>query len=63
MEDVGIFYGHLVYFMAILSLKWPFVVFYCHLVYFSRFGKQEKSGNPDSFPGKKWYRNSLQNAS
>jgi hypothetical protein len=35
----GIFYGDLVYFMAILSFKWPFGIFYGHLVYFSRFGK------------------------
>jgi hypothetical protein len=24
MEDVGIFYGHLVYFMAIWYILWPF---------------------------------------
>jgi hypothetical protein len=38
----GIFYGHLVYFMAI-------GVLYGHLVFFHRFGMvyQEVSGNPD----------------
>jgi hypothetical protein len=49
MGDVGIFYGHLVYFRAL-------EIFYCHLVYFvviwyifPRFGMlyQEKSGNPN----------------
>jgi hypothetical protein len=30
----GIFYGHLVYFMAIWYILWPFGVFYGHLVYF-----------------------------
>jgi hypothetical protein len=41
MEDIGIFYGSLVYLR-------PFVIFYGHLVYFYRFGilHQEKSGNP-----------------
>jgi hypothetical protein len=41
MEEIGIFYGTLVYFLIIL-------VFCGHLVYFSRFGMlhQEKSGNP-----------------
>jgi hypothetical protein len=36
MEDVGTFYGHLVYILCV------------HLVYFPRFGtlRQEKSGNP-----------------
>jgi hypothetical protein len=34
MEDVGIFYGHFVYFMAILSILWPFCLFYGHFVYF-----------------------------
>jgi hypothetical protein len=27
MEDVGIFYGHLVYFAAIWSIFWPFGLF------------------------------------
>jgi hypothetical protein len=55
MEDVGIFYDHLIYFMAIRYTSWPFGIFYGHLVYFmdvwyifNRFGMlyQEKSGNP-----------------
>jgi hypothetical protein len=37
MEDVGIFYGHLVYFTAIWYISWPFGVFYFYLVYFSLF--------------------------
>jgi hypothetical protein len=60
MEDVGIFYGHLVYlrsvgifygnslyFVVIRYILWPFGIFYDHLVYFPRFGmlRQEKSGN------------------
>jgi hypothetical protein len=49
MEEVGVFYGHLVYFII-------FGIFYGHLVYFvviwyiyPRFGMlyHEKSGNPD----------------
>jgi hypothetical protein len=31
----GIFYGHLVYFMAIWYILLPFGIFYCHLVYFT----------------------------
>jgi hypothetical protein len=54
MEDVGLFYGHSVYFLAIWSIFWHLVyflafgIFYGHLVDFSRFGIlcQEKSGNP-----------------
>jgi hypothetical protein len=55
MEDVGIFYGHLVYLMAILYISWSFGVFCGHLVYFvascyilTGFGilYKEKSGNP-----------------
>jgi hypothetical protein len=54
MEEVGIFYGHLVYctarrytyvcgghlvyFMVIWNISWSFGIFYGHLVYFSRFG-------------------------
>jgi hypothetical protein len=30
----GIFYGHLIYFMAIGCILWPFGIFYGHLVYF-----------------------------
>jgi hypothetical protein len=34
MEDVGIFYVSLVYFMAIWYILWPFGIFSGHLVYF-----------------------------
>jgi hypothetical protein len=34
MEDGGIFYGYLAYFMAIRYIWWPFGVFYGHLVHF-----------------------------
>jgi hypothetical protein len=37
MENVGILYGHLNYFMAIGNILWPFVTFGGHLVYFSPF--------------------------
>jgi hypothetical protein len=50
MNDVGKFYGHLVYlFTAIWYIVCPFGIFAVSLVYFSRFGMlyQEKSGNPD----------------
>jgi hypothetical protein len=43
MENVGLFYDHLVYFtMAIWYILWQFSIF------FPRFGilAQEKSGNP-----------------
>jgi hypothetical protein len=45
MEDVGIFYGLLVYLTGIL---WPFCIFCGNLVYFPNFGilYQEKSGEP-----------------
>jgi hypothetical protein len=49
MEDVGIFYGHLVYFTEIRYILWPFGTLYGYLVdIFSRFGMlcQKKSGNP-----------------
>jgi hypothetical protein len=55
MEDVGIFYGHLIYFTAIWYILWLLGIFYNYLVYFMfiwynffRFGmlRQEKSGNP-----------------
>jgi hypothetical protein len=39
MEDVGIFYGHLVYFMAVLHILRLFGLSYGNLVYFTRFGK------------------------
>jgi hypothetical protein len=56
MEDEGIFYGHLVYFTAIvvyfMNIKWfigYFGITYGYLVYIYRFGMlyHEKSGNPD----------------
>jgi hypothetical protein len=37
IEDVRIFYGHLVYFTAIWSVLWPFGILYGYLVYFSPF--------------------------
>jgi hypothetical protein len=48
MEDVGIFYGHLVHFMVIWYILWTFGIFCGNLVYFPRFGilYQEKSVNP-----------------
>jgi hypothetical protein len=49
LEDVCIFYGHLVYFGAIWYILRPFGIFYGHSVYFPRFCMlyQDKSGNPD----------------
>jgi hypothetical protein len=48
MENLGIFYDHLVYFTATGNILWPFGIFYGHLVYCTRWGilYQEKSGNP-----------------
>jgi hypothetical protein len=48
MEDVGILFGHAVYFTAIRHVLWSIGIFCGNLVSFSRFGKvcQEKSGNP-----------------
>jgi hypothetical protein len=34
MENLGLFYDHLVYFITIWSILWPFGLFYDHLVYF-----------------------------
>jgi hypothetical protein len=53
-EDVGIFYGRLVYFAAIWFILWPFGIFCGHSVYFiviwytfPYFGMlQEIIGNP-----------------
>jgi hypothetical protein len=42
MEDVCILFGHLVYFMAICYILWPFGIFYGYLVHFSRFCKLQK---------------------
>jgi hypothetical protein len=49
MEDVGIFYGHLVYFRSFCYILGTFGIVRGNLVYFSRFGifYREKSGNPD----------------
>jgi hypothetical protein len=49
MQNVGIFYGLLIYFTAIWYILRPLGIFYGYLVYlFSRFGMLylEKSGNP-----------------
>jgi hypothetical protein len=37
MENLGIFYNHLVYFTAIGNTLWPFGTFCGNLVYFSPF--------------------------
>jgi hypothetical protein len=34
MDDVGLFYGHLDYCMAIWSISWSFGIFYGHFIYF-----------------------------
>jgi hypothetical protein len=50
MENLGIFFDHLVYFTAIGNILWLFGIFCGNLVYiFTRFGilDLEKSGNPD----------------
>jgi hypothetical protein len=48
MEDVGIFYGHLVHFTAFCYILCTFGIVRGNLVFFSRFGilYKEKSGNP-----------------
>jgi hypothetical protein len=55
LPPLGIFCGHLAYFVVIWYILWSFVIFCSHLLYFvniwynvSRFGMlyQEKSGNP-----------------
>jgi hypothetical protein len=38
MEDVGIFYAHLVRFTVFCYNLWTFVIVCGNLVYFSRFG-------------------------
>jgi hypothetical protein len=52
MEDVGIFYGHLVHFMSFCYILWTFGIVRGNLVYILRFVilYQEKSGNPGSNP-------------
>jgi hypothetical protein len=49
IEDVGIFYEHLVHFTVFCYILWTFGLNRGNLVYFARFGIlfQEKSGNPD----------------
>jgi hypothetical protein len=49
MENLGIFYDHLVYFTANGYILWQFGIFCGNLVYFSPFGYfgPKKSGNPD----------------
>jgi hypothetical protein len=49
-EDVGLFYGHLVYVVTIWYILWAFGTSLGHLVYVSSFGMlhQEKSCNPAS---------------
>jgi hypothetical protein len=48
MEDVSIFYGHLVHFMVFCYILETFGTVRGNFVYFSRFGilYKEKSGNP-----------------
>jgi hypothetical protein len=48
MEDVDILFVHLVHFMAIRYIWWPFDTYNGYLVHFSCFSilYQEKSGNP-----------------
>jgi hypothetical protein len=52
MEDVGIFFGHLVHFTVFCYVLWIFGKVRRNLVYCPRFGilYQEKSGNPASGP-------------
>jgi hypothetical protein len=38
MEDAGIYYGHLVNFLAFWYILWNYGIFSGHLVHFSRFG-------------------------
>jgi hypothetical protein len=49
MEDVGVFYGHLVHFAVFCYILLTFGIVRSNLVYFPRFGilYQEKSGNSD----------------
>jgi hypothetical protein len=49
IENLGIFFDHLVYLMAIGNMYFPFGIFCSHLVHFPSFGilYHEKSGNPD----------------
>jgi hypothetical protein len=49
MEDVGIFYRHLVAFTVFCYMLWTFGIVRGTLAFSPRFGilYQEKSGNPD----------------
>jgi hypothetical protein len=49
MENVGMFYGHLEYIMALWCILWPFGYLVVIWYIFPRFGilRQGKSGNPD----------------
>jgi hypothetical protein len=38
LEDVGMFYGHLVHFTVFCYILWTFGIVCGNLVYFSRFG-------------------------
>jgi hypothetical protein len=49
MENVGIFYIHLVYFTAIGNILWPFGIFCGHLVYFPPFLYVVPGANPTIF--------------
>jgi hypothetical protein len=48
LEDVGIFYGHLVHYTVFCYILWTSVTVRGNLVHFSRFGilDKEKFGNP-----------------
>jgi hypothetical protein len=46
LVNVGIFYDHLEYFMAIWYHLWPFGIVCGHLLHFSQFGM---SGNPGQY--------------
>jgi hypothetical protein len=50
MENLGIYFDHLVCLTAIGNILWPFGIYCGHLVNFPRFGMLylEKSGNPGS---------------
>jgi hypothetical protein len=47
MENVGIFYDHLEYIIAIWYNLWPFCIVIWSFFQFGMFG-QKKSGNPDT---------------
>jgi hypothetical protein len=49
MEDVGIFYGHLVHFTVFCYILWTFGIARGNLVYLSQFRYfvRRKSGKPD----------------